>query len=101
MTRSIPHSLESLLIASFHPRLSWLRCTQGVDLRHAARLKRLKDEGYLDGVTHVIDAGANVGSYAKAMSFVLPEATIHCFEPATATFERLRQNTARLRNVRA
>jgi FkbM family methyltransferase len=101
MTAPISHTLESLLIAWRHPSFCWLRWSQGVDLRHATRLKRLKDEGYLDGVTHVIDAGANVGAYAKAMASVLPEATIHCFEPAPATFDKLRQNTARLRNVRA
>lgn len=40
----------------------------------------------------VIDGGANVGQFARAVTWAFPEATIHCFEPQPEIAERLRSN---------
>jgi len=40
------------------------------------------------------DVGANVGLYALAMATAHGELLVHAFEPAPATFERLRRNVA-------
>ena len=99
MKALIPHRLESLLLAALNPSLGWLRCTRGVSLRGAARLRWLKKMGHLAGVTQVVDAGANEGAFARSVAAVLPEAAIYCFEPVPATFARLQRNTAALPNV--
>ena len=47
----------------------------------------------------IFDVGANVGQTATAFARAFPEAGIRSFEPFTATFALLRQNTARFPNV--
>lgn len=39
----------------------------------------------------VFDVGANVGDWAIEALQIAPEATLHCFEPGSATFAKLRQ----------
>lgn len=43
---------------------------------------------------HVIDGGANVGSYSRLAALHLPEAQIYSFEPVDATYEILKDTTA-------
>jgi FkbM family methyltransferase len=40
----------------------------------------------------VLDVGANVGQSASTFAHWFPKAQIYCFEPASHTFERLREN---------
>ena len=40
----------------------------------------------------LMDAGANVGTYTKALHEFFPEATIHSFEPHPATFKKLQSS---------
>jgi FkbM family methyltransferase len=40
----------------------------------------------------IVDIGANIGWFALFMQFRARGLTIHCFEPAAATFQRLRAN---------
>jgi FkbM family methyltransferase len=40
----------------------------------------------------IIDGGANVGQFARAVTWAFPGATIHCFEPQPEIAERLRSN---------
>ena len=48
----------------------------------------------------ILDVGANLGQTALALSAAFPDAAIHSFEPAPATFDELARRTAHLRNVR-
>ncbi|MEM9985866.1 MAG: FkbM family methyltransferase, partial [Bacteroidota bacterium] len=41
----------------------------------------------------IIDAGANVGKYAKMAHRICPDATIYAFEPVPSTFQRLVDET--------
>lgn len=52
-------------------------------------LELLKSRG---GTQILFDVGANVGDYTKLLMDYFPEATIHCFEPAKKTFQKLREN---------
>ncbi len=99
MKPAIPHCIESFILASLHPRLGWLRWTEGNDLRVSIRLEQLKKAGYLDGINYVIDAGANEGAFAKVVSAVLPQMPVYCFEPIPATYARLQKTTSRLKAV--
>lgn len=47
----------------------------------------------------VVDIGANVGLFALYMEMTQSIDTIHCFEPAPASLEILRRNTADLKNI--
>lgn len=47
----------------------------------------------------VVDIGANVGLFALYMHMTQSVDTIHCFEPAPASLELLRHNTADLQNI--
>jgi FkbM family methyltransferase len=47
--------------------------------------------GFADEVKTIIDVGANIGQFARAVSRVCPEATIYCFEPLAAPFEELQK----------
>jgi FkbM family methyltransferase len=40
----------------------------------------------------IIDGGANVGQFARAVTWAFPEAAVHCFEPQPEIAERLRTN---------
>jgi len=48
----------------------------------------------------IVDCGANDGSDTADLARLLPEATIHAFEPVPAVFEKLRRNTEFSPNVR-
>lgn len=50
-------------------------------------------------ITTVLDVGANDGGSAIKFAAAFPAANIHSFEPVSATFERLRENTAHLPGV--
>lgn len=47
----------------------------------------------------IIDGGANVGQFARAMTTVFPDAVIHSFEPSPETVQALRQNLRGLPQV--
>lgn len=47
----------------------------------------------------IFDVGANVGDWSRAAAARCPTATIHAFEIAPPTFERLRENVADLPSV--
>jgi FkbM family methyltransferase len=47
----------------------------------------------------VLDVGAYVGNFADEMRRILPQATIHCFEPQTEPFARLQHRFAMDRGV--
>lgn len=70
----------------------------------AVARKILEGETYrivpnLDGVRTVLDVGANVGAASVLFAAHYPEATVHAFEPAPATYELLRRNVAPFPNV--
>lgn len=44
--------------------------------------------------THIIDGGANIGTYSLMVNDILPEATIYAFEPVKETFDQLTQQVA-------
>ncbi|MCB0977141.1 MAG: FkbM family methyltransferase [Acidimicrobiales bacterium] len=54
---------------------------------------------FVDDVRTVWDAGANVGATTVHFAHAYPNATIHSFEPTTATRELLDRNVAFLPNV--
>ena len=47
-------------------------------------------------VSLVFDVGANIGTTARELSQVFPEAAIYCFEPGSSTFAQLECNTRSL-----
>jgi FkbM family methyltransferase len=55
---------------------------------------------FVDDVRVVLDAGANVGAAATYFARCYPDAEIYAFEPASAAFDVLARNAARLSNVR-
>lgn len=59
-------------------------------------LQRLRDVVKPDAV---LDIGAHVGQTAKEFRQIFPTEPIHCFEPTSATFRTLKENTATLANV--
>ena len=58
------------------------------DVRHNGERLPL---GMLDGPVTVFDVGAHLGEYAELALGVLPDANLHCFEPAPDTFAALRE----------
>jgi len=48
----------------------------------------------------VIDGGANIGQFARAVSDVFPDAEIHSFEPVSDVFAELEENLGRTKGVR-
>jgi FkbM family methyltransferase len=48
----------------------------------------------------IVDIGANVGLFALYMGFILPDAEIHCYEPAPASLELLKRNISGKPRVR-
>jgi hypothetical protein len=52
-----------------------------------------------DAIKSIFDVGANVGQTAILLSRRFPQAKIYSFEPLSATFHKLQQNTAALKNV--
>jgi FkbM family methyltransferase len=60
----------------------------GVDLHYDIHA-RLPNER----ITSIIDVGANIGQSALAFAAAYPSAAIHCFEPVTATFNKLENAT--------
>lgn len=51
-------------------------------------------------VETVIDAGANIGQFAREAATVFKDATIYSFEPSRRTFERLEKAAASFPNIR-
>jgi FkbM family methyltransferase len=58
---------------------------------------RLKSSGVKPRT--IIDAGANEGQFAIGATRAFPDAKIHCFEPGTAAFERLKSNLGGQANI--
>ena len=75
---SIPGGMEALL--RWRPRSL-------VSFRIVSVLKR-----ECESFKTIVDGGANVGQFARAVSWAFPEAAIHCFEPQPEIAERLRAN---------
>ena len=66
-------------------------CSQSGE-EHAVR--ELVARGILRSGSVVFDVGANTGEFALAVRRLLPDAEIHCFEPAASTFGTLRERIA-------
>jgi FkbM family methyltransferase len=49
---------------------------------------------------HIVDAGANVGQTAKAISMYFPNAVVYSFEPVSSTHRQLAQNLRGFPNVK-
>ena len=97
----LPHSLESIVLALTHPSAAYFRIAESLDLRICVRLNRLRRAGKFQGITHILDAGANEGVYATACARMLPFAKIICFEPVPATHKRLVENTKRYPQIKS
>ena len=53
----------------------------------------------LNNVRIVIDAGAHIGTFSKAVSLALPQARVLAFEPSKSTFARLKSSVRDFANV--
>lgn len=51
------------------------------------------------GITVVLDIGANTGQFALKINEIIPNCTIHSFEPIKSCFEELVTNTRRLKII--
>ncbi len=94
----LPAKLETLLLALLNPDCAWHRWREGTNLHLLARMKAWKRAGYFAGVTHLLDAGANEGSFARAWQTLCPDTSSLCFEPVPETHARM---VARCRSVPA
>lgn len=47
----------------------------------------------------IFDVGAHIGQSALRFKSWFPESEVHCFEPVKSTFDELRENTKRLKDV--
>lgn len=54
---------------------------------------------WLSDVTVVLDIGANCGAASVYFASLYPEATVHAFEPAAATFRLLEENRTQLPQI--
>lgn len=54
---------------------------------------------FVTDVRVILDAGANCGAASTFFSAHFPDATVHAFEPAAATYALLEQNASRTDNV--
>jgi len=89
MPSQLPHLLESALLAILHPRATYLRVSASLDLRLCVRLENMRRAGLFKEITHVLDAGANVGAFSCACARMIPSAEIISFEPTPLTFKTL------------
>jgi FkbM family methyltransferase len=89
------------MLALTHPAAAYFRIAESLNLRICVRLNRLRRAGMFQGVTHVLDAGANEGVYATACARMLPFAKIICFEPVPSTYKRLVENTKRYPQIKS
>lgn len=62
--------------------------------RDYADIRRVKQD-----VSVIFDVGANVGQSAFKFNSAFPLASIHCFEPVTDTFDKLKLNTRSMKNI--
>lgn len=53
-------------------------------------LKRLQYHYFLNSPTTILDVGANIGQFAIGASKIIQNSTVHCFEPSSATFQKLK-----------
>jgi FkbM family methyltransferase len=88
------------MLALLHPRAAYLRITESLDLRLCARLESLRRSGRFQGVTHVLDAGANEGAYGSACARIIPDVEIICFEPVPSTYDVMVLNTRRYPKIK-
>jgi FkbM family methyltransferase len=100
MGSELPHAVESVMLALTYPRAAYFRITESLDLRLSVRLETLRRAGMFQGITHILDAGANIGVYGSACARVLPSAEIICFEPVPSTFKVLAANTKRYSQIK-
>jgi FkbM family methyltransferase len=64
------------------------------------RERRLLRKFVRPGMT-IVDVGANIGVYSRFFAALAGQGgLVHCFEPSPSNFNRLRQSTAHLPNVR-
>lgn len=85
---TIRHRLKTLSESALGVRF-YRTLPHGIDFR--ADLAR---RGFT--LATVFDVGANEGQTVEQVREAFPRATIHCFEPVQATFERLRRRVAPL-----
>ena len=78
-------------------RVTALLHTENHDIRTngEARVLRCLDPG----ATTIVDVGANRGAWALLCHQLVPRADIYCFEIASATRQRLRENVAAVGNI--
>lgn len=100
MTSQMPHSLVSLMLALANPKAAYFRMAERLDLRTCVRLDQMRRAGLFQGITHVLDAGANVGAYGAVCARILPFAEIICFEPVPSTYKTLVENTKRYSQIK-
>ena len=87
----LPAPLETAFLALTNPDCLWQRLRYGLSLRVMTRIRAWRRAGYLNGVTHLLDAGANEGAFALAWAAVAPSTVSFCFEPVPETFRTLQQ----------
>lgn len=80
-------------LASFGKALNRMYENKNYDIHSNGEVTVIKKVASHKGAI-VIDGGANIGSYTKAIYAQNPEALIYSFEPVAATFETLSQNIA-------
>jgi len=97
--RKIGHVIESTALALAHPKIAFLCLAHDHRLRPVLAIQRLVRMGLFEGITHLIDAGAHEGDYTHDALAVLPNIKALCFEPAPATFSRLKKRLSRRAGV--
>lgn len=71
-----------------------------VDVRSILRGRTYTVPDELAGVRVVLDVGANVGATSVYFACLFPEAEVHAFEPAEATFRLLEKNARPFPSIR-
>lgn len=91
--------LENIVLTLRYPRLTVLRLRRKLPLRVQVEIRKLKEEGLFNGITHFVDAGAHHGLYAESVMHIEPALQILCFEPAPEAYAALSGRFAGSRRV--
>lgn len=87
------HSQVFKPMAGFGRALNRFYENRNHDVYSNGEMTILKKISKLNPAAVIIDGGANTGGYAIMGSQVVPHGKIYSFEPVTATFEKLAENT--------
>lgn len=87
------HNAFFKVLASFGKSLNRMYENKNYDIHSNGEVTVIKKVASHNGAI-VIDGGANVGGYTKAIYNQNPDAIIYAFEPVAPTFETLKENIA-------